>query len=166
MLSASLNKTFLLLAIRTINIFLLTVVASFQFVCLLLFCYVFILLLNFLFACRLFVFALFNCLFLVAVLGQVRSGQVWSEFLTRTFRASCCSARLSWTQVPAFVSSSVRDRNKKGEGSKGESACIGGYKRVGAFRPGSVAGGWCFEVIWNLECPVGLSQKRNMRAIQ
>ena len=35
----------------------------------------------------------------------------------------------------------------------------GGYKRVRAVRPESVAvGGW-FEVLWNLECPVGLSQR-------
>ena len=30
---------------------------------------------------------------------------------------------------------------------------------------GSKSGGW-FEVLWNLECPVGLSQKRNMCAFQ
>ena len=33
--------------------------------------------------------------------GQVRSGQVRLECLTCTFRASCCSARLSRAQVPA-----------------------------------------------------------------
>ena len=43
--------------------------------------------------------------------GQVRSGQVRSECLTCTFRASCCSARLSWAQVPTFAGSSVRDRS-------------------------------------------------------
>ena len=37
-------------------------------------------------------------------------GQVRSECLTCTFRASCCSARLSWTQVPAFAGFSLRDR--------------------------------------------------------
>ena len=42
--------------------------------------------------------------------GQVRSGQVRSECLTCTFRASCCSARLSRAQVPAFAGSSVWDR--------------------------------------------------------
>ena len=51
-----------------------------------------------------------------------------------TFRASCCSARLSWAQVPA------------------------GYKGARAVRPEWVAGGGWFEVLWNLECPVGLSQ--------
>ena len=38
-------------------------------------------------------------------------------------------------------------------------ACTGGYKGVRAIRPESVAGGGCFEVLWNLECPVGLSQR-------
>ena len=42
----------------------------------------------------------------------------------------------------------------------------GGYKGVQAVRPESVAGGGCFEVLWNLECPVGLNQKRNMCAFQ
>ena len=31
-----------------------------------------------------------------------------------TFRASCCSARLSRAQVPTFTGSSVQDRKKKG----------------------------------------------------
>ena len=39
--------------------------------------------------------------------GQVRSGQVRSECLTCTLRASCCSARLSWAQVPAFAASDI-----------------------------------------------------------
>ena len=69
-----------------------------------------------------------------------RSGQVRSECLTCTFRASCCSARLSRAQVPAFAGSSVRDRGKKGEGIRG-TACTGGYKGVRAVRPESVAGG-------------------------
>ena len=43
--------------------------------------------------------------------NQVRSGQVRSECLTCTFRASCCSAGLSRAQVPAFACSSARDRN-------------------------------------------------------
>ena len=30
---------------------------------------------------------------------------------------------------------------------------------IRAVRPESVAGGGCFEVLWNLECPVGLSQR-------
>ena len=40
---------------------------------------------------------------------HVRSGQ----YLTCTFRANCCSARLSRAQVPAFAGSSVRDRKRK-----------------------------------------------------
>ena len=48
--------------------------------------------------------------------GQVRSGQVRSECLTCAFKASCCSARLSRAQVPAFAASSVRDRKKRGGG--------------------------------------------------
>ena len=36
--------------------------------------------------------------------------------------------------------------------------CTGGYKGVRAVRLESVAGGGWFEVLWNLECPVGLSQ--------
>ena len=32
---------------------------------------------------------------------------------------NCCSARLSWAQVPAFVGSSVWDRKKKRGGDKG-----------------------------------------------
>ena len=31
--------------------------------------------------------------------------------------------------------------------------------RVKAVQLGSVAGGGWFEVLWNLECPVGLSQR-------
>ena len=42
------------------------------------------------------------------------AGQVRSECLTCTFRASWCSARLSREQVPAFAGSSVRDRGKGG----------------------------------------------------
>ena len=61
------------------------------------------------------------------VIGSTRHGesielflkadnQVRSECLTCTFRANCCSARLSWEQVPAFFDSFVRDREKKGGG--------------------------------------------------
>ena len=88
--------------------------------------------------------------------GQVRSGQVRSECLKCTFRASCCSARLSRAQV--FVGSSVRDIKLKMERVRG-TACTGGYKGVRAVRPESVAGGGWFEVLWNLGCPVRLSQK-------
>ena len=66
-----------------------------------------------------------------------------------TFRASCCSAHLSRAQVPAFASSSVRDREQKGGGSTGRDAR--GYTRVQVVRPGSVAGGGCLRryAIWN-----------------
>ena len=47
-----------------------------------------------------------------------RSGQVRSECLMCTFRASCCNGRLSRAQVPTFAGSSLRDRNKGG-GIKG-----------------------------------------------
>ena len=67
---------------------------------------------------------------------RVRSGQVRSECLTCTFRASCCSARLSRAQVTAFAGSSVRDRGEKwGEGVRGGGAWTGGYKGVRAVRP-------------------------------
>ena len=37
---------------------------------------------------------------------------IWSgQCLTCTFRACCCSTRLSWAHVPAFVSSSVWDKD-------------------------------------------------------
>ena len=39
-----------------------------------------------------------------------RSGQVKSECLTCMFRKSCCSARLSRTQILAFASFSVHDK--------------------------------------------------------
>ena len=72
----------------------------------------------------------------------VMSGHVRSEDLTCTFRASCCSARLSRAQV----------QNKGGGGEWV-------YRIVQAVR------GW-FEVLWNLERPVGLSQKRNICGFQ
>ena len=47
------------------------------------------------------------------------SGQVRSECLTCTFRASCCSERPSWVQVPVHLSG---DRKKYGggEGVRGD----------------------------------------------
>ena len=92
--------------------------------------------------------------------GQVRS--VRSECLTCTFNASCRSTSLSQAQVPAFAGSSVRDRKKKGGGEGvrgGGTACTGGYKGVRAVRPEWVAGEGWFEVLWNLECLVGFSQR-------
>ena len=81
---------------------------------------------------------------------------------TCAFRASCCSARLSRAHVPAFAGP-LSVTEKKGEGVRG-TACTGGYKGVRTDQSESVAGGGWFEVLWNLECPVGLSQKRNMCA--
>ena len=43
-----------------------------------------------------------------------QNDQFRSECFRCTFRASCCSARLSRAQVPAFACSSVRDRKRKG----------------------------------------------------
>ena len=77
---------------------------------------------------------------------QVRSGQV------RVFNVHIQS-KLSGTG------------GKVGQGVRG-SACTGGYKGVRAVRPESVTGGGWFEVLWNLELPVGLSQKRNMCVFQ
>ena len=60
--------------------------------------------------------------------SQVRSGQVRSECLTCTFRASCCSARLSRAQVPTFAGSFVQDRKQKGGGSKGVPPALAGAR--------------------------------------
>ena len=49
------------------------------------------------------------------------------------------------------------EQEKKGE--EGGTACTGGYKVVRAVRPESVAGRGWFEVLWNLEYPVKLSQR-------
>ena len=69
--------------------------------------------------------------------------------LTCTFRASCCSTHLSREQVP-------------GEGGVRLHWLVQGSSSSTE----SVAGGGWFEVLWNLECLVGLSQKRNMWAFQ
>ena len=94
--------------------------------------------------------------------------QVRSEYLKCIFRASWCSARLSRAQIQDFADSSVRDKKQWGGGGGGVSgnrlhwrvqentsspSGVGSRRRV-------------FEVLWNLECPVGLSQKRNMCAFQ
>ena len=57
-----------------------------------------------------------------------------------SFRASCYSTHLSRAQVPAFAGSSVQNRKKK-RGGGGGTACTGGYKRVQAVRPTSIAVG-------------------------
>ena len=58
------------------------------------------------------------------------------------------------------IGTSVWDGTNKGGGTKGDRL----HWRVqgstsSPTRPESVAGGGWFEVLWNLECPVGLSQK-------
>ena len=47
----------------------------------------------------------------------------------------------------------------RGGGGGGGDCLHGGYQGVRADRPESVGGGGCFEVLWNLECPVGLGQR-------
>ena len=58
----------------------------------------------------------------VSIEEDLRSGQIRSECLMCTFRASCCSARLSWVQVSAFTGSSVQDNKniRGGEGVRGD----------------------------------------------
>ena len=56
-----------------------------------------------------------------------------------TFRASCCSARLSRAQITVLLSGTGEQKGG-GEGLRG-TACTGGYKGVRAVRPESVAGG-------------------------
>ena len=56
-------------------------------------------------------------------------GQVRSECLTCTFRASCCSARLSRAHALAFAGSSIQDRKKKrGEGVRGGPSALAGTR--------------------------------------
>ena len=58
-----------------------------------------------------------------------------------TFRTSYCIARLSQYLCPG--QEQKRGRKEAGVGT----ACTGGYKRVQAVRPGSVAGGGCYGVM-------------------
>ena len=60
--------------------------------------------------------------------------QVRSECLTCTFSTSCCSTRLSRAHVPAYASTSVWDRKRKGWEE------VGTTREVRAVQPGSVAG--------------------------
>ena len=86
----------------------------------------------------------------------VPASQVRSECLMFTFRASCCEARLSRAQVPA--GSSVQDRGKKGDGVRGDHLH---WRLQGSMSSLTGIGSrWrVFKVLWNLECPVGLSQR-------
>ena len=82
-----------------------------------------------------------------------------SECLTCTFRVNCCSVGLrchghKYRPSPVPLSGT----GKKGGGSKGDRL----YWRVQG-----IGSRWrVFEVLWNFECSVGLSQKRNMFAFQ
>ena len=49
---------------------------------------------------------------------------------------------------------------KKAEGSKGGGGRLHWRVQWSTSSPESVAGGGWFEVLWNLECPVGLSQRK------
>ena len=71
-----------------------------------------------------------------------------------TFRASCCNTRLSRAQVLAITGFSVQDKKKRREGVRGDHLH---WRLQGSTSSpiGSVAGGGCFEVLWNLELPVG-----------
>ena len=73
-----------------------------------------------------------------------------------TFRASCCSARLSQAQVPAFTGSSVRERKKKrgggGGGNKGGPPALAGtreYEQSDRNRLQAEGGLRCYG-IWNV----------------
>ena len=44
----------------------------------------------------------------------------------------------------------VRDRKKRGRGSKGEPPALVGTREYKQSNPGLVAGGRVFEVLWNL----------------
>ena len=88
---------------------------------------------------------------------------IWSVWLMCTFRASCCRVRLSWAQVPVFTGSSVRDRKKKRwEGIRGGGGnCLHWQVQGSTSSPTKVGSRWrVVMILWNLECPIGLSQKR------
>ena len=64
-----------------------------------------------------------------------------------TFRSSCCSAHLSWAHTPVINLAVCLGPEKRGGGTKGGD-------RLHWQVQGSM-----FEVLWNLECPLGLSQR-------
>ena len=95
-----------------------------------------------------------------AQVSQVRSGHI------RVFNVHIQSRLLWRTLVTGTGTDLRRDKKKKGgggnkedrlhwrvQGSTSSPTEVGSRRRV-------------FEVLWNLECPVGLSQKRNMCAFQ
>ena len=88
--------------------------------------------------------------------GQVRSGQsVLCAHSEQTVVAHACHGYRYW---PSRVSLSGRGGKKGGEGVRGD--CLHWWVQGSTSSP---TWGW-FEVLWNLECPVGLSQNRNMCA--
>ena len=53
-----------------------------------------------------------HIIIIIMVMICISEALVISDCLTCTFRASCCSARLSRTQILSFACSSVRDKTK------------------------------------------------------
>ena len=92
---------------------------------------------------------------------QVRSGQVRSgHSVYRAHSVQAVVAHACHGYQPSPVP--VWDRKKKGVGSKGGPPALAGTKEYEQSDRESIASGGCFEVLWNLECPVGLRQKRNI----
>ena len=90
---------------------------------------------------------------------RIAAGQVRPECLTCTFRASCCGARVSWAQVPLSWT------RKKGGRSKGEPFELVGSLYESTSSPTGIGSRRrVFDVLWNLECHVGLIQKRKIAA--
>ena len=96
--------------------------------------------------------------------GQVRSGHVVLHIESKLLQRTPVTG--TGTGLRRFLCPGRGNGGKKGEGNKGDSlhwrvqgstsspTGIGSRRRVG------------FEVLWNWECHVGLSQKRNMCAFQ
>ena len=89
--------------------------------------------------------------------GQVRvfNVHIQSKLLYRT------SVTGTGTGLRRFLCPGQEKKKKGGGGgrSKGGTACTGGYKGVQAVRSESVAGGGWYEMLWNLECLIELSQR-------
>ena len=73
---------------------------------------------------------------------------------------ACHGHRYRPSQVPL----SRTEQKKEGGGSNGGPPALAGTREYEQSQPESVAGRRWFEVLWNLKCPIGLSQKRNMCA--
>ena len=96
--------------------------------------------------------------------GQVRSGEsVLRAHSEQTVVAHACHGYRYW---PSRVSVSGRGGKKGGEGVRGDRLhwwVQGSTSSPTGIQPESVAGRGWFEVLWNLECPVGLSQEKYVR---